>query len=396
MAAAALTKNYYVAEEVRAALAYACKERRQADAVFWCHELVISHMAAAALETLYDCWLWTYGPCKLMWITMAGAADMDKLPRLAQLLAAVERDAQDSSMWVILRETKEQPDRVVREDRSAHLGASTLATYFQTACRQNKAAAAWWAAAQLGPEETLRLAAEVWPDRELWFRHIARVPLDAKATHCLIAAAASLWPAAWEASIRPIPLPPVIIAPQGMAKTQADGPRQARVLAIPRIALYGITQRGHMRQTASTIGALRDIEPSLVGPYWDHALKGRATGRRADGHILWRSDEDQEEFYEVNFPDDIPDEWPLAEQEKSHGAGVLGPSETVGSGKLARIWLPRRQRLCWLEAEETVIDVTTSLGEMALEDGAEPVAGAGDRLEPVKKIVTTGPVGKLG
>lgn len=390
MTALALTKNYYVAEEVRTALSYACKERKQADAVFWCHELVISHMAKAALETLYDCWLWTYGPCKLMWLTMAAAADMDKLPRLAQLLAAVERDAQDSSMWVILRETKEQPDRV-----AAHLATpcatATLATYFQTACRQNKAAAAWWAAAQLGPDETLRLAVEIWPDREPWLRLIAAAPLGAKVTHCLIAVAASLWPAAWEASIRPIPLPPVIVAPQG----GASGPRTARALAIPRIALYGITQRGHMRQTTTTIGALRDIEPSLTGPYWEYALKAHAAGRQADGHIIWRSAEDQEEFYEVNFPDDIPDEWPLAEQDKSHGAGVLGPSETVGSGKLARIWLPRRQRLCWIEAEETIIDVTTSLGEMALET-AEPVAGAGDRLEPVKKVVRAAPIGKLG
>lgn len=391
----ALTKNYYVAEEVRAALSYACKERRQADAVFWCQELVVSNMSAAALETLYDCWLWTYGPCRIHWLWAAQATEENRLPRLAQTLAALERDAQDSSMWVILRETKGQPDRVGHgPSRSAQLASmacgqkaadrvvgekstgATLATYFTACCQQSKTAAAWWAAAQLGLDETVRLATAVWPDRALWLQTVLACGLPEKARHCLIACCASMWPAAWEASVRALPRPPEI--PYGPS---TKGPRACRALAIPRICLYGITARGRMRQTESTAGALRDIEPSLVGLYWDSVLG--VYKRTADGHIIWSSDAALEAFYAKHFPDDIPDEWSLADQEKSHGAGVLGPTETVGTGKLARIWLPRRQRLCWLEAAEE--EVTGSLAAMALE--GEPVAAETDRLTPVKKIV---------
>lgn len=368
----ALTKNYYVAEEVRAALSYACKERRQADAVFWCQELVVSNMGAEALETLYDCWLWTYGPCRIHWLWAAQVTEEDRLPRLAQTLAALERDAQDSSMWVILRETKGQPDRVVGEKPTG----ATLATYFTACCQQSKTAAAWWAAAQLGLDETVRLATAVWPERALWLRTVLACGLPEKARHCLIACCASMWPAAWEASVRALPRPAVI--PYGPS---TKGQRACRSLAIPRICLYGITARGRMRQTESTAGALRDIEPSLVGPYWDSVLG--VYKRTADGHIIWPSDAALEAFYAKHFPDDIPDEWSLADQEKSHGAGVLGPTETVGTGKLARIWLPRRQRLCWLEAAEE--EVTGSLAAMALE--GEPVAAETDRLTPVKKVV---------
>lgn len=373
---AALTKNYYVAEEVRAALSYACKERRQADAVFWCQELVESNMGAEALETMYDCWLWTYGPCRIHWLWAAKAVEEDRLPRLAQLLAALERDAQDSSMWVILRETKGQPDRVIGNVTIDHTPSATLATYFTACCQQSKTAAAWWAAAQLGLDETVCLATAAWPDRALWLRTVLASGLPEKARHCLIACCASMWSAAWEASVRTLPRPAEI-----PYEPSAKGPRARRALAIPRICLYGITARGRMRQTESTTAALRDIEPSLVGPYWDSVLG--PCRRTADGHIIWPTDEACEAFYAKHFPDDIPDEWSLADQEKSHGAGVLGPSETVGTGKLARIWLPRRQRLCWLEAAEE--EVTGSLAAMALE--GEPVAAESDRLGPVRKVV---------
>jgi hypothetical protein len=52
-------------------------------------------------------------------------------------------------------------------------------------------------------------------------------------------------------------------------------------------------------------------------------------------------------FYEQYFPDDIPDEWSKAEKEKSHGAGVLGPVESIRMAKWARIHLNGVARLAW-------------------------------------------------
>ena len=39
----------------------------------------------------------------------------------------------------------------------------------------------------------------------------------------------------------------------------------------------------------------------------------------------WKSSLDKEAFYEKFFPQDIPDEWSLADREKSHGRGLGKP-----------------------------------------------------------------------
>ena len=382
-----LTKHYYAVDEVRAALAYACKEHKQEEAIFWCNELVVSNMANQALETLMDTWLWTYGPCKLFWLACAQHTEKDRLPRLAQMLAAMEHDLQDGSLWIILRETKEQPDTIVGWGGTEKLvpvqgwplAAQPLATYFLAAAKEHKGACAWWAASQLGIDDTLLLARMARPERASWLQTIAdtHLPGYEKALHCLIALVASMWDSLWLSSIKAIPVP------KDIPLKAHSGPREARRFAIPQICLYGITARGKMRATENTLSLLRSIELSLTGPYWNVVLAKVGAKRAPDGKIEWPSEDVLEEFYEEHFPDDIPDEWPLAEQMKSHGPGVLGPSEIMTIDKQMRIWIPRRQRLTWLKAEPAD-DLVGPLSELAINTDIEMTED--DMLEPVKKV----------
>ena len=55
--------------------------------------------------------------------------------------------------------------------------------------------------------------------------------------------------------------------------------------------------------------------------------------------LLYDGFEDLETFYTRTFPDDIPDEWSLIDQRKSHGPGVLRPGEGITLAKLGRIWM---------------------------------------------------------
>jgi hypothetical protein len=41
-----------------------------------------------------------------------------------------------------------------------------------------------------------------------------------------------------------------------------------------------------------------------------------------------RNDDIREAFYDLYFPDDIPDEWSAADQEKSHGYGLFVSTST--------------------------------------------------------------------
>jgi len=55
--------------------------------------------------------------------------------------------------------------------------------------------------------------------------------------------------------------------------------------------------------------------------------------------LLYDGTEDIDAFYARTFPDDIPDEWSLVDQRKSHGPGVLRPGEGITLAKLGRIWM---------------------------------------------------------
>lgn len=376
-----LTKHYYVVDEVKAALAYACKERKQEEAYFWCRELVVSHMCHQARETLLDTWFWTYGPCRLFWLTNIMLADLNKLPRVAQLLASYEKEAQDSSLFVILKETKEQPDRVIGWGGGPALDVASLSSYFLAAASEHKAACAWWAASKLGIDTTLDLAIKLRPDRVWWLRWVASVDAIGydNAIHCLIACIASMWDSLWENSIKPISVPKDIVP------KVHKGPREAREYSIPAICLYGITERGKMKQSETTLNRIRSIENNLIGPYWNTMLKEAKATRGADGKIVWISEDSMEEFYEKHFSDDIPDEWPLADQLKSHGTGVLGETEHLCQEKLLRIKLPRRQRLCWFQITSEADELLEPLAAMALE--SNPVVNENDVLGPVKKVL---------
>jgi hypothetical protein len=46
-------------------------------------------------------------------------------------------------------------------------------------------------------------------------------------------------------------------------------------------------------------------------------------------------------FYDEHFPDDTPDEWSVAEREKSHGFGALQPGAEPSAERFLRAWFGR-------------------------------------------------------
>jgi hypothetical protein len=99
--------------------------------------------------------------------------------------------------------------------------------------------------------------------------------------------------------------------------------RKARVYGIPDECLYGLTKRGRMERTDGTMKELYNI------------------------HVLLYEGEDIEEFFNTVFPDDIPDEWSLPDQRKSHGSGSLRKGETITLKKFGTIWMTDPCIYCW-------------------------------------------------
>ena len=92
---------------------------------------------------------------------------------------------------------------------------------------------------------------------------------------------------------------------------------------------------------------MNNIEKYLVGcPFWDEVLTEYANVNE-QGQIEWQSDDKMEEFYDTYFPDDIPDEWSKRDKEKSHGDGVLGPTDKPTIWKYSRNFLSKMPQLAW-------------------------------------------------
>jgi hypothetical protein len=99
--------------------------------------------------------------------------------------------------------------------------------------------------------------------------------------------------------------------------------RKARLHAIPLEALHQDTTRGSMLTKYTNITDLR--EPILLLPtacaFW-RRVTAEAGFKTGDDEVEIPEDEMYETFYDLYFPDDIPDEWSAADQQKSHGRGI--------------------------------------------------------------------------
>lgn len=104
---------------------------------------------------------------------------------------------------------------------------------------------------------------------------------------------------------------------------QYFGFRAGRIYSIPKECLYGKTIRGSMTYCETNIKELYDHNNLLKGQAVYHDIL-----TRFDSYEAFMDNTDVYEVFITNyFPDDIPDEWSLEEQLKSHGNGVNQSSD---------------------------------------------------------------------
>jgi hypothetical protein len=119
-----------------------------------------------------------------------------------------------------------------------------------------------------------------------------------------------------EDSLEPMKLPdlPRILGP--IFNTHG---RKRRFFSVRTYDLYGMCRRGFMSVTQSTLPELY-----IAHQVYDQSIAWKDAPKPADAY----SDEDEtyynwEKFTNNVFVDDIPDEWSLEDQMKSHGTGAL-------------------------------------------------------------------------
>jgi hypothetical protein len=128
--------------------------------------------------------------------------------------------------------------------------------------------------------------------------------------------------------------------------------------------LYFITKRGRQKNTVSSRkeGWITSLAVLRGSPFWTTAIETVV------------DDESKETFYETHFPDDIPDEWSLEDQQKSHGIGCLIGDETPSTEKYLRNWYLGINSIVWLGVKDV----------LRLLKGAEFTESIEELYDPIK------------
>lgn len=368
-----LSRHLYSLDEVQAALFYTTTRNTPSETLFWCQEMLLSGCTAEAISTLFQSWIWNTGPLCLQWLIDAWKTlALDELSEKDILLASYQLSYsrctnRDNSLWNILiltiQDPNKMPDTVTYKTPRILPSTEKKEIYFIRAMFQGKARSAWWVSQYIEEKrvwELLRWFAEnIYPV----FQENYKICLDALQCYERLLGYRS---AEYDIIIRCMAILIVCILPnkqelsfkpqttldnynvQMLNKLELSvGRKDRRLYSIPNACLYGTTTRGKSKWFQHNLTQLYNVEKYLVGcPFWDEVLTQYANVNKK-GIIMWQSYDTMEEFFNKYFPDDIPDEWSKADQQKSHGNGILGPNEKFTIWKYSRNFMSKISHLAW-------------------------------------------------
>ena len=331
-----ITRHFYRFDEVRAALLYASMRGRPLETAFWLQELVDTALWREAWATLVEGWLWFSLATDPNWITdIRLGSDVALLHLAAYRLCT---NAKDNSLWAtLLTNPQDIPDTICANVPSKlPYSQPCLERYLSLALFQRKGLAATWAAHRL-PFVQRQLPAES--------RIVPSIMAECGLTGDLwttVSLSAQILSICSRSDARPAVALPLDLVATIERWRGLIGHRGRRVFAVPQECLYGLTERGRLCQTETTLEEFRHMDDIVqMDAAWSTAIAPFRSGH------TWMSDEAMEAFYATYFPDDIPDEWSREEALKSHGSGLLRANEPATLQKMGRIWFQAESRFVW-------------------------------------------------
>ena len=326
---------------------YAIHLGRPVQAAFWCEELIVTGLWTEAWSTLTQTWLFFVLARDSSWITnRMYVEDAAELHRACYRLCIGRKD---NSLWYVLQDAN--PDTLSRKIPDLPFDGP-LDRYLCAAICQGKGASAWWAAQQLGPIQAKPRIP--WTPLEDFMKAVGLIGEKwARIEWC---ASVLLACSIDEEVQEELPVP----VQKELDKWRAiPGVRKRRVYGIYPECLYGLTRRGCSSE--STLEEGRRIDDVLLS---------------GAGGTFWNFQGDIDEFYETFFPDDIPDEWSLADVLKSHGPGLKG---ALTLGRLNAIWMTHESIFAW--SATVVADQTLSYPFQFCDIACEKLIGGYDAAQ---------------
>ncbi len=382
-----LTRHFYNLDEVTAALSYCCREHKTTEALFWLFELIQSDEAELGAKVLIEVYLMRYGVKYLSWFSeihdlmLAEALDTNKLLLLCyQLCRFDQRDSSLLSLIMInLKDMKQSFPPLRLHESGVGTGAANrrppIEKYFINSLYTRKIRGALWAAPRCSTDIVLQTATSIANSMPPAFQKVFYAAKDLNnwsgLTYCPLASMIMCFmiiciePAHYARLIEPNALTGI---PDSYSISLnewsiLEGRRARRIYSIPRDALYLNCKRGLLPYTEDTLKELRQLGSGahktyevMYGcrfwtDYWD-----TASANFEDAYEI---------VAEFAFQDDIPDEWPTADQLKSHGQGLNNPGEQLYWRRWFRNWILSSDPKYYLESLQ--YDIGSSIEEFNID-----------------------------
>lgn len=312
-----LTKHLYRKDEVISSLRWAIITRNIIETAFWAIEVYDSNLLEDGLQTLETLWLqvigfgsW-YALNLVLYVYNQGEVSQEEFVDICCAFARIT--VRDSTIFHLLIRGTITTDWKPNFPHSMEYSCATDAI---TDClKRGKLIDAWLIGRTLEPSEQWLILEELGSafKEEL---QILKGLRDSK-MECLAAAyvLVSLDELSWIACQGALPnIQPVEVGEAIEDWLLEQSMRKRRVYKPRAEALLYLTDRSSV-STEQDIQ--EDFEKSLkASEYWSEVMEPYMKNEK------WASDLKKEKFYSKYFPQDIPDEWSLADREKSHGRGL--------------------------------------------------------------------------
>ena len=324
-----LTRNLYDLQEVKASLAYAMLVRKLRESLFWAQEILASECGWELGDVLIQFWLQyccPYDmslPVAIKTLDYEGDMDTEIVAVIMRLIQAQTGENKIMEIFVEGFNRYPYPCYKVKPRKENVAFARMLSEKsgipaiiclkIWNALGKGEVSRAWHIAFQEGKgkegavADIIPLLAEGVPVKTIECLLELSNILELK-VHSYIAcflliglSKAEKIKARKKTDIEYDNIPGLMLSIASWFKKQ--GKRAGRVHAIEPRALYGLETKAELQE-------LYDIYPRLqdATPFWQRII---------GGYDL-TDDNKKEEFYETWFPNDIPDEWSLEDQQMSH------------------------------------------------------------------------------
>ena len=320
------TTNIYRLDEVKAALQYSIHNKNSEEAIFWANELIISNELDELKNVLFVSWFHSIGLGNIEILYKILSVSDDELLNVVYGMTMLKESMRDCTMPVMFlygianKESKVSNIQFVLP--SSLIQANQRIDTFIKTVLLGKYLAAWFLYVDI-PDNILKNIIDVkyknvflkqlldalhTSTYNKWYVRCAFIAMLCTREEILLEAQGSIVQIDNENK------------QQIVEFNKIKEKRKRRCYTVPRDCLYGKTKRGTMTFQENNIHELYDPDYILENSSVFEGIEDMYGSM--DGFKLNSTARNYEDFMEWYFPDDIPDEWSLEDQQKSHGIGV--------------------------------------------------------------------------